>query len=326
MIITKGIVTNIQRCSTEDGPGIRTTVFLKGCSLSCLWCHNIETINPEKQIVWHAVKCIADQACIKACPEDALELTPDGMQIDRQKCILCGTCEDVCPTGAIEIMGTEWEVNALAEELQRDRVFFQTSNGGVTISGGEPLAQAAFTEELARLLSGDGVHVALDTTGYAREHIWRNIIRYVDLILFDLKLMDENKHRAYTGVGLKTIHRNAKILGEYDIPVWVRTPIIPGHTDDEDNIRSIAQFIKKNMPTVERYDLLAFNNMCIDKYGLFGLKYPLRAYDLIEKDKMEHLADIARDESIEIVCWSGMTRSEPESKNSQSTEEVKSCG
>jgi pyruvate formate lyase activating enzyme len=299
---------------------------MKGCPLSCLWCHNIETISPEKQIVWHSVKCIADRACIEACPEDALELTAEGMQIDRRLCLLCGRCEDVCPTGAIEIMGTEWEVYDLAEELQRDRVFFETSNGGVTLSGGEPLAQPAFSEELARVLKTDGVHVALDTTGYASERIWRNIIRYVDLVLFDLKLMDEKKHREYTGVGLEAIRRNAKILGEYNIPVWVRTPIIPGHTDDEDNIRSVAQFIKENMPTVERYDLLAFNNMCIEKYGLFGLKYPLRDYDLIEKDKMERLANIARDQAIENVCWSGMTRNEGVSKNSQRTEEVKSCG
>ncbi|TFG12726.1 glycyl-radical enzyme activating protein [Candidatus Thorarchaeota archaeon] len=325
-MVTNGIITNIQRCSTEDGPGIRTTVFLKGCPLSCLWCHNIETISPDKQIVWHGVKCIADEACIQACPEGALKLTAEGMQIDKQRCILCGACENVCPTGAIEIMGTEWEAHALAEELKRDRVFFQTSNGGVTISGGEPLAQPAFTQELARLLNRDGVHVALDTTGYASERIWRNVIRHVDLILFDLKLMDDKKHREYTGVGLEAIHRNAKIINEYKIPVWVRTPVIPGHTDDEDNILEIAQFIKKNMPTCQRYDLLAFNNMCIEKYGLFGLKYPLRGYDLIEKDKMEQLAKIARNQGIENVCWSGMTRSETETKNSRRIEEVKSCG
>ncbi|MHA1577589.1 MAG: glycyl-radical enzyme activating protein [Candidatus Thorarchaeota archaeon] len=303
-----GILTNIQRASTEDGPGIRTTAFVKGCPLHCVWCHNIETIDSDMRTVWHSLKCIGDKACVEACPEGALDLTPDGMVMDLAKCLVCGKCEDACPTGAIEINGKKWDVDQLVDELLRDKIFFDTSNGGVTISGGEPLLQHEFTIELAKKLQANGVHVALDTTGYASESIWRSILEHVDLVLFDLKLMDSEKHLEFAGVSLERILENAKILSEIGMPVWIRSPIIPGHTDTRENIRAISKFIKQNMHTVERYDLLAFNKMCIDKYALFGLEYPLKDHDLVEEEKMVALAKIASDEGITNVTWSGMTR------------------
>lgn len=324
--MSTGIVTNIQRCSTEDGPGIRTTLFLKGCPLHCLWCHNIETIDASPRLVWHSSKCIANLGCIKACPEDALQLSETGMQIDLKKCTVCGACEEACPTGAVEIIGKVREASELIEELVRDRVFFETSKGGITISGGEPLHQSEFVIQIASALQEMGIHVALDTSGYANESVWLSVLEHVDLVLLDLKQMNPELHRSFTGVPLDAILSNARALGRLDIPVWIRTPIIPGHTDSVENIRAIARFITKEMPNVERYDLLAFNKLCVEKYSLFGLEYPLRDEELIERDVMETLAETARSEGITQVTWSGMTRRIDGQQPDLENNEVRTCG
>ncbi|MFW9794125.1 MAG: glycyl-radical enzyme activating protein, partial [Candidatus Thorarchaeota archaeon] len=239
-------------------------------------------------------------------------------------CAVCGTCEDQCPTGAVKVMGKVWSSDDLVQELIRDKVFFDTSNGGVTLSGGEATYQAEFAIELAKGLQKEGVHVALDTCGYCSDKVLRDFLPHVDMVLYDLKQMDPAKHKEYTGVPLDTVLANAKIVAENKKPVWVRTPVIPDHTGDEDNVRAIAQFILKNIPNVERYDLLAFNKMCIDKYVLFDLEYPLKDYELITEETMEHLAQVARDEGLSNVVWSGMTKSSK--KGNVIDQEVNTCG
>jgi pyruvate formate lyase activating enzyme len=300
-------------------------VFFKGCPLKCFWCHNIETIDPNPVVVWYEVKCIGDQACVRICPESALELTEEGMKIDRILCTVCGLCEDACPTGAIKVMGKSWSSKDLVEELLRDKVFFETSGGGVTLSGGEPTFQADFGIEVAEGLQQHSVHVALDTSGYCSEKVLRSFLDHVDMVLYDLKVMDPHKHQEYTGVPVDRVLSNARIVNESGKPVWIRTPVIPGHTDDEENIRAIARFITKNMPNVERYDLLAFNRMCTEKYTLFGLVYPLKDADLMTEETMDRLAAIARNEGVSLVAWSGMTKNQ-DRKIITNEQEVKPCG
>ena len=239
-----------------------------------------------------------------------MNLTSEGMQIDRELCVTCGSCEDACPTGAIRVMGKEWNSEALVKELLRDKVFFTTSGGGVTLSGGEATFQAEFMIEVAQGLVEQGVDVALDTCGYCSESVLERALSVVSMVLFDLKVMDPDKHLEFTGVPLDRVLSNARLVNGSGLPIWVRTPVIPGYTDNETNIRAISRFVIDNMPNAERFHLLAFNKMCIDKYTLLGLEYPLKDAQLVTDDTMERLAQVARGEGLPEVVWSGMTRRE----------------
>ncbi|MEM4735857.1 MAG: glycyl-radical enzyme activating protein [Candidatus Thorarchaeota archaeon] len=303
-----GLVTNIQRFSVEDGPGIRTTVFLKGCPMSCTWCHNIEAVDPHRRLVWHSKRCIGDGACVTVCPNGALSLRPTGMLIRRDVCQTCGTCLGVCVTSALEIIGKTWTPSALVEEVLRDRVFFETSNGGITFSGGEPTYQPDFLIDSARLARDNGLHVAVETSGYCSAEVFERLLGVVDLVLYDLKQIDPSLHLRFTGVSLDRILSNARLLGKSSVPVWVRTPVIPGHTDSPDNIRGIASFVAESLPSAERWELLAFNNMCIDKYRLLDIPFALEHTPQMTADDMQRLVALARESVHMPVRWSGPVR------------------
>ncbi len=319
----KGYIFEIQRLSTEDGPGIRTTVFFKQCPLKCIWCHNPESITKKVELEWFAHKCIGCQTCIQSCPESALSMSTNGLFIDRQRCQGCGTCSQACPSGAIHIFGEYRDLDVLVHEVVKDLSFFQKSNGGVTVSGGEPSLQADFITDFLHECKVHHISTALDTCGLASRAVLEQLIPDTDLVLLDIKEIDPHKHQQFTGVSNALILDNAKwlaeILTEQHKQLWIRTPLIPGYTATEENIRGIAEFIviqMGNMP--ERWDLLAFNNLCEAKYARLGLNWPLKGTPLMLREEMEKYQNIAQTWGIRNVHWTGLTKTLVDMKSQDS--------
>jgi pyruvate formate lyase activating enzyme len=317
--LIKGTVLEIQRMSTEDGPGIRTTVFLKGCPLRCLWCHNPESISPVPQIHWIGSRCIGCKTCLDVCPEGAISLTEDGIVINRGICKGCGSCAEECPSTALEILGKEWNVDDLIREVKKDKAYFDKSGGGITLSGGEPTIQPEFSRSFLKGLRSEGIHTALDTCGLCTMETLDSIMPYVDLLLYDIKEIDPSKHKEFTG------STNERILGNlmnlptylethlYPKHLWIRTPIIPSATAREDNIRGIGKYIADNLGSfVDRWELCAFNNLCKDKYGRLGIDWMFKDCELMATSEIEKLADVARTSGVnpDIVHWNGSTKIE----------------
>lgn len=307
----------IQRMSTEDGPGIRTTVFFKGCTMKCLWCHNPESISPKPQLQWVGSKCIGCRTCLETCPNQALTMTPDGLVINRELCRGCGACADECPTTALELMGRSWLVDDLVAEVDKDRSYFEKSGGGITASGGEAALQVDFVSAFLAGCRDRGLSTALDTCGQYPRTFLERLLPHTDLILFDIKEIDPERHRAYTGLDNRTILDNLLYLRDWmkshprPGQLWIRTPIIPGATARTENIRGIGRFIGAHLKnTVTRWELCSFNNLCRDKYLRLGLDWILKSCELMTEDEMERLTQVARESGPdpETIHWTGMTR------------------
>lgn len=309
----KGNVLEIQRMSTEDGPGLRTTVFLKGCTLNCTWCHNPESINPGPEIQWIEASCIGCKTCMDICEITALSLNLEQIVIDRDLCNNCLSCAKECPSMAIEIIGTTWTVEDLIEELVKDRTFFEKSDGGITISGGELTMQSEFCCEVLKGLQALDVKTAIDTCGQCSKAALEKLLPYADLVLFDLKEMDPKLHKDFTGKTNTRILDNLKFVADWVCHkktnnLWIRTPVIPGATMGEKNIKAMGKFISENLKSaVARWELCTFNNLCRDKYTRLGLEWKHGGDELIRSVDIEHLSDIAKKSGVnpEIVHWSG---------------------
>ena len=302
-------VLQLQRMSTEDGPGLRTTLFLKGCSLACTWCHNPESLSPRPEVLWHADRCIACGLCVPACRQGNISAASGSITHERARCAGCGACAHACPTTAWVRLGEDHEVAALVAELRRDQSWLEESNGGVTVSGGEPLLQARALLPLLRELGAAGVHRALDTCGQGSAQDLRALVELSDLVLFDLKLADPTEHRRFTGSSNERIITNlrataAQLVARGGPPrLWVRTPLIPGATATEDNLRSVGALLAE-LPAgaLARWELCAFNHLCREQYQRLGQSWDFAETPLLPPAELERLAEVARGSGVDPAC------------------------
>jgi len=271
----KPLIVDIKHNSLDDGPGIRSVVFFKGCPLSCVWCHNPECIDAGLEIMFRFDKCIGCNSCKIACAQGAIGAAGPG-NINKEKCNFCGACENECPSGAISIVGKYYTPDELVEELARDKTFYDNSGGGVTLSGGDPTLFMDYTSEVARKLKEMGIHICIETSGdFDWDRFERNLLPYVSLIYVDVKLVDENLHRQFTGRDNRRIKQNIeKLLALKSPEVLLRVPLIPDVNATEESLTSIAQWLRKH--NVHRVALLPYNPLWINK--AVGLKKQLK-YD-----------------------------------------------
>lgn len=288
--MTTGIVFDIKKFSIHDGPGIRTTVFLKGCPLTCSWCHNPEGQARQLELMLRPERCIGCAACEAVCESGAIIKQATRVDTDRRLCSACGACVDICYSGAREIVGRAMTVAEVVEEVRRDSAFYDQSGGGVTFSGGEPLAQPAFIGELLQACHQLDLHTSLDTCGYAPWDVLENVRRDVDLFLYDLKLMDDTRHRQVTGVSNRPILSNLRRLDELGHRVVLRVPIVPGFNDDDDNAQALGAF-SAGLRFLAHIELLSYHRIGRDKYERLGKTFPTPE---VNPPSDEHVAQIAR--------------------------------
>ena len=291
------VILDIQRMSTEDGPGLRTTVFFKGCNLACPWCHNPESIGGKPDLNWFSQKCMGCNICQTVCPQKGISRGENGIRFNRSVCLACGTCVEGCPQAAIELKGRAMPVEELAAELVKDRAYFGPE-GGVTLSGGEVMIQREAALELAVKLKEAGLNIAVDTAGCYDFRLLEAMLPHIDIVLYDLKIFDNEAHKRIVGGDNRPILENFRRLMERKFRVWVRTPIIKDATDSEENIAAIGEFIAasggagNDLP--EKWELCAFNNLCLDKYKRLDREWAYAGTGLTEKAHIEKLTEIAR--------------------------------
>jgi pyruvate formate lyase activating enzyme len=264
------LIFDIKRYAINDGPGIRIVIFLKGCNLNCAWCHNPESISGEAERLYTLSKCIKCGTCVIACPEKAITLTNDCIITDQELCKMWGKCAEVCPTKALEISGKIIPLNEIIHEIEKERVFFDQSGGGVTFSGGEPLLQYRFLVQLLDECGRRGIHRAVDTAGFVNTDIILEVAKRSDLFLYDLKMMDSEKHRKWIGSPNEKILENLVILAKTGAKIVIRVPLIGGVNDDEENIEATARFVAKLSGEKKEVNLLPYHKIAQTKYHKLG--------------------------------------------------------
>jgi len=285
-----GTVFNVQRASFHDGPGVRTTVFLKGCPLSCPWCHNPEGIDAAPEVMINAARCLDCGACAEACPREGGPL-PAGARLGSDGCLACRACVGACPTGSREVAGRSWSVGDVLAAVLRDRLAYDTSGGGVTFSGGEPLAQAPFLLACLAACRSAGLHVAVDTCGFAPREVVVAVAGRADLLLWDVKLLDPARHQAVVGVPLAPILANLAAASAAGVPIWLRVPVIPGLNDDDENLRATARLAAATAG-VRRVNLLPYHRTGSGKVGRLARTWAMDAAAAPTPERMCELAEL----------------------------------
>jgi pyruvate formate lyase activating enzyme len=270
----KGIVFNIQKYSIHDGPGIRTTVFLKGCPLRCMWCSNPESQNTYPEVVHRDSLCTKCGQCVDACREKAISLTDKGVAIDRRRCTNCGECADVCIPGALKMFGDEMSAEEVFREVVKDADFYRNSGGGVTVSGGEPLLQPAFVEAFFKLCQGSGIHTCLETTAAVSARALRQVLPYTSLVLYDIKCIDPEVHRKWIKKSNVKIINNFRLAASMRVPMIVRVPLITGVNNTEKEFRAIADLVSSNLEE-PKAEILPYHRYGMGKYQMLDRRYQL---------------------------------------------------
>ncbi|MDR1065532.1 MAG: glycyl-radical enzyme activating protein [Oscillospiraceae bacterium] len=272
----EGTVFNIQRYSIDDGPGIRTTVFLKGCPLRCPWCSNPESQSFAPQLSYRYTSCLKCGACASACPNGAIELISDGLNIDREKCSACGTCVKACVNGALELKGSVMTVEQVWKVIRRDLVYYETSGGGVTCSGGEILAQPDFVAAIFEKCRGEGVHTCADTSGFGSREALDKILQYTDLVYFDLKHPNPKRHAELLGADAATVWSNLRYISEKGITLTLRVPLIPEYNNSAKDVDALARLARELAPAAS-VSILPYHRYGESKYAAVGMEYALGA-------------------------------------------------
>ena len=299
----EGIVFDIQHYAVYDGPGIRTTIFLKGCPLKCLWCHNPESQELKIEISYFKEKCLGCEKCVEACPNDSLSLTQDGIIRNKNKCTVCGSCVIACPNEVMQKIGEKMAVNEIIDIVVRDKPFYENSGGGITISGGEPTIQIDFLLNLLKAFKDNDIYTAIETCGFFKEKIIDVLVKLVDLFLFDIKLIDPNEHKRFTNVSNEKILSNFmkihSIVGNERI--IARIPIIPGVNTDVKTIEGIANFLKK-IGYSRPVHLMPYNKMAKTKYEKIGKGEIYQDMGDLTEEKLNLIIKRYQEKNFEIVC------------------------
>ena len=283
-------VINIQRFSIHDGDGIRTTVFFKGCYLNCWWCHNPESQNFAPEAMINPEKCTGCTACEHACPHHAIHMEDCKQCTDRGKCEACGKCVDFCVNNAREIVGKQYTVQELVKEVEKDYMFYEESYGGVTLSGGEAMAQdMEYMTELLKKLQRKGFNVAVDTCGYAPQENFEKVLPYVDTFLYDIKLMNDEKHKKYMGQSNKLILSNLKYISDHGARIYIRIPVIGGVNDNDQEMEAILSYLKKENIAVAQVNLLPYHDIASSKYDRLDENYKGKDFYVPSNEYMEAL-------------------------------------
>ena len=293
----EGYVFDIQRFSLKDGPGIRTLVFLKGCPLRCAWCDNPESQSLSPEIGEFPERCIGCGSCINVCPERAI--TEDNWQINRSLCTNCGKCAEVCPSGARKISGERKSVEDIVEEVEKDRLFYENSGGGVTLSGGEPLMQPAFSREILRICKKRGIHTAMETCGHAPWSEFEKILSFLDLVLFDIKHTNSEKHKEATGESNQLIFENFTHLAHLKTPVIIRIPLIPGYNDAIENVGSMIKLLEAYR-RLRKIDLLLYHELGANKYKRFGKRYTFEVANSLPEKRAQEIKRMFESQGFEV--------------------------
>ena len=296
----RGLIFNVMRYSIHDGPGLRTSIFFKGCPLSCTWCHNPEGISSAVQRVDRQHLCIGCGQCVDHCSQNALTLTSNGVVADEKRCTQCLTCAQTCPAEAMEFIGKSMTVSEVLEEIQKDIPFYDESGGGVTFSGGEPLNQPHFLLEMLNACGELDLHRTVDTSGYADSKLLLKIAEQTDLFLYDLKHMDPVKHRLYTGVSNEKILNNLELLARHGAQITIRIPIVPGINDDDENIERVRTFLGR-LPGIRHVHILPYHSVAQGKYRSLRTDFPLTDVESPTPMQMEAIAERLKRNDLQVA-------------------------